>query len=205
MAHGPGWAAVAADSRGYDWSFSCFGSAANPNKEQEIEGITFVLRRTLLPELIPPTFVLVYAPGVTMTQETYRFAFDEASVELREIDSRFEQLRVRKERMEQIIDALRPLMAGEQAQVETTTQRTATAVIEPVAFSAQAVQAAAAIPAEPVALPMQEPEVVEEPAFAGEVSSDPFQRRIDNALKHGFSSRESRILPRALNGLLSRA
>src|SRR5580698_10433890 len=111
MAHGPGWAAVVADSRGYDWSFSCFGSAANPNKEQEIEGITFVLRRTLLPELIPPTFVLVYAPGVTMTQETYRFALDEASVELREIDSRFEQLRVRKERMEQIIDALRPLMA----------------------------------------------------------------------------------------------
>jgi hypothetical protein len=44
-----------------------------------------------------------------------------------------------------------------------------------------------------------------EPAYAGEQSADPFQRRIDNALRHGLGSRDSRVLPRAVNGLLSRA
>ena len=44
-----------------------------------------------------------------------------------------------------------------------------------------------------------------EPAYAGDQSSDPFQRRIDNALRHGLGSRDARILPRAVNGLLSRA
>ncbi|HTB95950.1 MAG TPA: hypothetical protein VK716_03010 [Terracidiphilus sp.] len=139
-----------------------------------------------------------------MTRENYRCAFEEASSELREIDGRFELLRVRKEQMEQIIEALRPLMAGELA--ESAPQRVPATVIEPLAFSAHAVEAAAAVVEEPAPVLMQEPEAVEEePAFAGEASSDPFQRRIDNALKHGFSSRESRILPRALNGLLSRA
>jgi hypothetical protein len=50
-----------------------------------------------------------------------------------------------------------------------------------------------------------EPTLIAEPAYAVEQSSDPFQRRIDNALRHGLGSRESRILPRALSGLLSRA
>ena len=128
-----------------------------------------------------------------MTRENYRFAFDEACAEMREIDGRFEQLRARKEQMEQIIEALRPLMAAEQsANVQETVE---TPAVETVTFSMQVA------PAEPAI----EPQPEEEPIYAEDTSSDPFQRRIDNALKHGFATRESRILPRALNGLLSRA
>ena len=128
-----------------------------------------------------------------MTRENYRFAFDEACAEMREIDGRFEQLRARKEQMEQIIEALRPLMAAEQsANVQQTVE---TPAVETVTFSMQVA------PAEPAI----EPQPEEEPIYAEDPSSDPFQRRIDNALKHGFATRESRILPRALNGLLSRA
>ena len=127
-----------------------------------------------------------------MTRETYRSAFDEASAEMREIDNRYEQLRARKQQMEQIIEALRPLVSVEQA--AGVAQKAELPAVETVTFSMQ-------VAPEPVA----EPEQVEEPAFAEETSSDPFQRRIDNALKNGFATRESRILPRALNGLLSRA
>ena len=129
-----------------------------------------------------------------MTRENYRFAFDEACAEMREIDGRFEQLRARKEQMEQIIEALRPLVAAEQsASVQQTVQ---TPAVETVTFSMQVA------PAEPAIEPQPEEE---ESIYADDPVSDPFQRRIDNALKNGFATRESRILPRALNGLLSRA
>ncbi|MFZ0742981.1 MAG: hypothetical protein WAM85_01165 [Terracidiphilus sp.] len=43
-----------------------------------------------------------------MKQEVYRFAYEEASSELKEIVGEFEQLRVRKERIEKVMDALKP-------------------------------------------------------------------------------------------------
>lgn len=135
-----------------------------------------------------------------MTQDTYRFAYDEANAELREIVDQFEQLQVRKEQIEQVVKVLRAVMDGASLEIETPV------AAEPAPFLVQAVQPAeqpqpeahesyAALAIEP------EPE----PAYAGEQSADPFQRRIDNALRHGLGSRDSRILPRALNGLLSRA
>lgn len=135
-----------------------------------------------------------------MTQETYRSAYDEACAEMRTIDGRFAQLRARKDQMEQIIEALRPLMAGEQsasAVEKAETHVTPVAPVETVTFSMQVTPEPMAV--EPDAAP------VEEPVYSEDTTSDPFQRRIDNALKHGFAARESRILPRALNGLLSRA
>ncbi len=132
-----------------------------------------------------------------MTHETYRFAFEEATSELREIGVQFEVLRVRKEQVEQVIEALRPML-GESEPAETIVNRQA--AVDPAPFLVQSMAT------EPVAAPAPEP-VVEpepEPVFA-EQSSDPFQRRIDNALKHGFGGRESRVMPRALSGLLSRA
>ncbi len=48
-----------------------------------------------------------------MRQEVYRVAFDEASAELSEILSKFEQLRLRKDRIEKVVDALKPLVASE--------------------------------------------------------------------------------------------
>lgn len=43
-----------------------------------------------------------------MKQEVYRFAFEEANSELKEISGEFEQLRVRKERIEKVLEALKP-------------------------------------------------------------------------------------------------
>ncbi|MGB6193482.1 MAG: hypothetical protein WBF42_13530 [Terracidiphilus sp.] len=132
-----------------------------------------------------------------MTQETYRFAFEEATSELREIGVQFEVLRVRKEQIEQVIEALRPMLAAGQA-AETIVNRQA--AVEPAPFLVQStVSEAIAVPApEPVVEPEPEPVYAEQ-------SSDPFPRRIDNALKHGFGGRDSRVMPRALSGLLSRA
>jgi hypothetical protein len=44
-----------------------------------------------------------------MKQEVYRFAFDEANSELSQILGEFEQLRARKERIEKVVEALKPL------------------------------------------------------------------------------------------------
>ena len=130
-----------------------------------------------------------------MTQDTYRFAYEEAMAELRGIQSQYDQLCLRKERVAQVMEALKPLLM----QLETAAP-TAEVAVEPAPFLVQ--QSVESIP-EPVAAAAPQAEAEPEPAFVE--SSDPFQRRIDNALRHGFGSRESRILPRALNGLLSRA
>jgi hypothetical protein len=44
-----------------------------------------------------------------MNKEAYRFAFDEANAELSQIVGEFEQLRMRKERVEKVVEALKPL------------------------------------------------------------------------------------------------
>jgi hypothetical protein len=44
-----------------------------------------------------------------MNKEVYRFAFDEANAELTAIMGEFEQLRMRKERVEKVVEALKPL------------------------------------------------------------------------------------------------
>jgi hypothetical protein len=131
-----------------------------------------------------------------MTQDTFRFAYDEANAELNEILDRFEQLQARKDQIEKIVEALKPLLAN-----GATTEATAPMqVTESTPFLVQQ-------PMEEVHLPAIEvaPAPVAEPAFAAEESSDPFQRRIDNALRHGFGGRDSRVLSLGLNGLLTRA
>lgn len=44
-----------------------------------------------------------------MKQEAYRFAYDEANAELTQILGEFEQLRIRKDRIEKVVEALKPL------------------------------------------------------------------------------------------------
>jgi hypothetical protein len=58
---------------------------------------------------------LNYRLGGKMNKEVYRFAFDEANAELTQIVGEFEQLRQRKERVEKVVEALKPL-AGVDAQ-----------------------------------------------------------------------------------------
>ena len=131
-----------------------------------------------------------------MTQETYRLAYEEASSELKEILGQFEVLRVRREKVQQVVEALRPLMSEDPISSTPTS--------DPAPFLVQQSSNVSSEPS-PVATTEVFPEPAPEPEPAFAESSDPFQRRIDNALRHGLGSRESRILPRALNGLLSRA
>jgi hypothetical protein len=133
-----------------------------------------------------------------MTQETYRLAYEEASTELKDILGQFEVLRIRREKVQQVVEALRPLISEGPLPESVVSVDTAPFLVQQA--SAASSEAAPTAVAEALPGPVAEPE----PAFASE-SSDPFQRRIDNALRHGLGARESRILPRALNGLLSRA
>lgn len=129
-----------------------------------------------------------------MTQDTYRFAYDEANAELREIVGQFEELRARKEQIEQVVAALQVVMDEALPGAEMIP------AAEPTPFLVQTVEILAPEPRESYAATFEA-----EPAYAGEQASDPFQRRIDNALRHGLGSRDARILPRSVNGLLSRA
>jgi hypothetical protein len=51
---------------------------------------------------------------------SYRAAFNTASAELNEVYREFEQLRVRKEKVEKVIDALKPLVGGQNAAWESS-------------------------------------------------------------------------------------
>jgi hypothetical protein len=48
-----------------------------------------------------------------MKQEAYRFAYDEATSELTQILGEFEQLRIRKDRIEKVVEALKPLAVAD--------------------------------------------------------------------------------------------
>ena len=122
-----------------------------------------------------------------MTQETYRFAYEEANAELREILGHGAGCR-----------CLKIVLSG-----EAPTESMANFAAEQVPFLVHH-QTIEVTTQELKNEPAPEPEFEPEPAFA-EQSSDPFQRRIDMALRHGLGTRESRVLPRGLNGLLSRA
>lgn len=61
-----------------------------------------------------------------MKEEVYRFAFDEANAELSQIVNEFEQLRQRKDRIEKVVEALKPL-AGNEGQAATGERKNADA------------------------------------------------------------------------------
>jgi hypothetical protein len=65
-----------------------------------------------------------------MRQETYRFALDEATAELRDIVEKFEALKARKEGIEKVVEALRPFI-GLQAETPTVEAIAAFSVPEP--------------------------------------------------------------------------
>lgn len=59
-----------------------------------------------------------------MKQDVYRFAFEEANTELTQIRGEFEQLRIRKEKIEKAVEALKPL-AGIETQGIATDRKSA--------------------------------------------------------------------------------
>jgi hypothetical protein len=148
-----------------------------------------------------------------MRQETYRFALDQATAELREIVVEFEALRSRKEQIEAVVEALRPFIG---LQAETTTVETSAAfeLPEPVVeqpspepqFTFMQVSgpgmevvstepAPAAVEAEVVPEPVHamEEATAEQIAYFRQPSADPFQRRIDDAL-WGWQQRPEGLL-----------
>lgn len=150
-----------------------------------------------------------------MRQETYRFALDQATAELREIVSQFEALKARKEQIEIVVEALKPFIG---LQSETTTPvtvvETSVAMSTPeteqsspepeytfmqisgpgmeVKKSEPAPVAVEQVP-EPVAVYTEDEATPEQIAYFRQPSADPFQRRIDDAL-WGWQQRPEGLL-----------
>jgi len=98
---------------------------------------------------------------LTMRQETYRFALDEAAAELRDIVTQFEALKAKKEQIEKIVEALRPFI-GLHAETSTAEASSAFFATEAnTAFSAEVSAAFTAKAHEVVAAPEIEQAVSE--------------------------------------------
>jgi hypothetical protein len=106
--------------------------------------------------------------------EVYRVAFDSANSELNEILVAFEDLRARKDRIEKVVLALKPLLGAEEA-----------------AAAAAAVQSASDAASEATQSSEEVP-TYQYQASNGASSSDPFARRLDSALGHGIGRKFSR-------------
>ncbi|HUX44563.1 MAG TPA: hypothetical protein VMV57_07430 [Terracidiphilus sp.] len=106
-----------------------------------------------------------------MRQDVYRVAYDEANAELTEILSKFEQLRARKDRIEQVVEVLKPLVNMEMQSVEQSNS----------SFGA------------PEVVP-QEAEQVSQPEPATPM------RRTESAFGSGAASRDVREYSRLFNG-----
>ncbi|HET7103881.1 MAG TPA: hypothetical protein VFI20_07310 [Terracidiphilus sp.] len=133
-----------------------------------------------------------------MRQEIYRTAFEEANSELTEILGKFDQLRQRKERIEKVVEMLRP-MAGSGSEPMQTRSSFNLPEMTAEPYSAPVV-------AEVAKMTLQEEvgEPVEVAQHMGDHSSDPFQRRIDSALGMGGGTRDSREFGRRFNGTAHR-
>lgn len=151
-----------------------------------------------------------------MRQETYRFALDEATAELRDIVSQFEALKAKKEQIEKVVEALKPFIALHAETptpapvVETSVATSAPEIEQPspepeytfMQISGPGMEVKKSEPA-PVATVEQVPELVtvhaideatpEQIAYFRQPTADPFQRRIDDAL-WGWQQRPEGLL-----------
>jgi hypothetical protein len=151
-----------------------------------------------------------------MRQETYRFALDEATTELRGIVTQFEALKARKEHIEHVLEALRPFLdlQAEATTVEVSAAFTAPEVEIPVVVAEAAPEpqftfmqvstpGMEIVKNEPAPIEIEEqvPELVhaldeatpEQVAYFRQPTADPFQRRIDDAL-WGWQQRPEGLL-----------
>jgi hypothetical protein len=109
--------------------------------------------------------------------EVYRVAFDSANSELNDILGAFEELRARKDRIEKVVMALKPLLGAEEAAAATAAVQSA---------SDAANEAAQALEE----IPTYQYQTSNGGSNGG--SSDPFARRLDSALGHGVGRKFSR-------------
>ena len=106
--------------------------------------------------------------------EVYRVAFDSANTELKDIVGAFEELRARKERIEKVVMALKPLLGVEEA-----------------AVAAAAMQSASDV-ADQVSQALEETPSYQYQSTNGSSSADPFASRLNSALGHGVGRKFNR-------------
>jgi hypothetical protein len=114
-----------------------------------------------------------------MRQDVYRVAFDEANAELSEILGKFELLRLRKDRIEKVVEALKPLVALNEQQPglgAPAPERQPIPVDAPSAHPAPVEPVAAGSAPNPIPYPVQQPQ------------SDPFARRLETAVGQGSTT-----------------
>ena len=148
-----------------------------------------------------------------MREQTYRFALDEATTELKDIVTQFEALKAKKEHLEKVMEALKPFLgmqaeaaAAEKAAPAYTVQETEAVASEPVEYTFMQItgpgmEVKKSEPASPVVEKVQEPVAAhpleeatpEQVAYFRQPSADPFQRRIDDAL-WGWQQRPEGLL-----------
>jgi hypothetical protein len=124
--------------------------------------------------------VLDYAFGDGMTihahDDVYRVAYDTANTELGEIVERFEQLRTRKDQIERLVAALKPV-------VEEDAEAAAAEAHEEEAHQEEA---------QPIAVAQTAEDSFNSADESQEMRADPFQRRIDHVLGIGAGIRDVR-------------
>jgi hypothetical protein len=103
-----------------------------------------------------------------MRQDVFRVAYEEANAELLAITKKFDELRHRKESLEGVVTVLGPIL-GIEAPSRVATR------------PAEASSAAQLAPPDPVNYTFNQSSAPS--AEIDEVISDPFQRRVQNALK----------------------
>lgn len=130
-----------------------------------------------------------------MRQEVYRVAYDEASAELSEILAKFEQLRLRKDRIEKVVEALKPLISSVDL-TSSAAEKSATQV-ERQTIATEPLTHQAAAPATPTPMPYPVQQSAEE-------TSDPFGRRVDTGVGVSSAAKDVREYSRLFNTGTSR-
>jgi hypothetical protein len=111
--------------------------------------------------------------------EIYRIAFDSANTELNDILGAFEELRARKDRIEKVVTALKPLLGAEEAAAAAAAVQSASDAANEASQSMEEV-------------PTYQYQAANGSSGSNGASSDPFARRLDSALGHGVGRKFSR-------------
>jgi len=104
--------------------------------------------------------------------EVYRVAFDSANSELKDIVGAFEELRARKERIEKVVMALKPLLGAEEAAAAAAAMQSASEAADQASQSLE--------------------EVGSYQYQSSNGSGDPFASRLNSALGHGVGRKFNR-------------
>lgn len=126
-----------------------------------------------------------------MRQEVYRVAYDEASSELNDILAKFEHLRLRKDQIEKVVEALKPLVVANEVRnlaPAPIPERSVAPVTEPAMPHAGPIAAQAP----PSGVSYSAPQPADEAA-------DPFSRRVENVMGMSASARDVREYSRLFN------